>query len=97
MADAIDAMTKNAERLSRECQRVLEGQGEATQAAVLADLMSLWLAGHVVLEEIGKVDRPETDKVREKLLADWLTTVRALVPESEKEILARARPSGGRQ
>ena len=56
---------------------------------MLADLVSLWLAGHIVVEEIGQAERPETAKVREAMLNDWLETVRALVPESEKEILNR--------
>jgi hypothetical protein len=94
MSDATEAMTKNAERLSRRCQRVLKGQGEATQGAVLADLVSLWLAGHMVPEEIGKAEKPFTNEFRETMLTDWLATVRALVPESEKEILSRAHPRG---
>jgi hypothetical protein len=94
MSNATGAMTKQAEQLSRRCQRVLRGQGGATQGAVLADLVSLWLAGHMVPDEIGKAEKPFTDEVRELMLADWLTTVRALVPQSEKEILARARPHG---
>lgn len=94
-ADAA-AMTNHAVKLSRECQRVLHGQGAMIQAAVLADLMSLWLAGHIARDDFGNLDKVTTAVARNALLKDWLATVRDLVPESEKEILARAATMGGR-
>ena len=76
-----------AEKLSLACQDVLRGHYPIVQGAALAVLMSLWLAGHLVADEIGKAERPETAKRRDDLLAGWLDAVRLLVPESEKEIM----------
>jgi hypothetical protein len=92
-----DAMTERAEELSRRCQAILQGQGQATQSAVLADMLSLWIAGHICVEEIGKPDneRPVTDQTREELLTNFIAIVRKLVPESEKEIMQRIEPQGG--
>lgn len=80
--------------LSQACQRILRDQGPVIQSAVLADLLSLWLAGHCVIEEIGQPERPETDKLREEILAALIELARDLVPASEEEILQRAGPKG---
>lgn len=84
-----------AEKLSLACQDVLRGHDRLVQGAALAVLVSLWLAGHLVPDEIGKAERPETAKIRDELLASWLDAVRLLVPESEKEIMmAHVEPQG---
>jgi hypothetical protein len=78
-----------AEVVSKEIQKLLRGFGPETQGAVLADLLSLWLAGHFV------AGRPaQTSELREALLIEHITTVRKLVPESEKEIMAKIEPKG---
>lgn len=52
------------------------------QAAVLADLFAIWLAGHQ-----GK--KPEIDEFRERAIQDWCGTVRDLVPVNEQIIAGR--------
>jgi hypothetical protein len=75
--------------VSKEIQKLLRGLGPETQGAVLADLLSLWLAGHFV------AGRPaQTSELREALLIEHITTVRKLVPESEKEIMVKIEPKG---
>ncbi len=60
----------------------LAGRDPALQGAALADLVSLWLAGH-------------PPALRETFFADWIKTVRLLIPESEAEIFAgRTKPPG---
>lgn len=94
MSDDNSAAATRILELSQACQRILRDQGPAIQSGVLADLLSLWLAGHCVVEEIGQPERPETDKLREEILAALIELVRELVPTSEKEILQRAEPKG---
>jgi hypothetical protein len=70
------SMTKETERamtMSRSIQPMLAGLGPDIQGAVLADLVSLYFAGH----------NPE---IREKSIDLWIETMRELIPESEKEI-----------
>ena len=54
---------------------VLAGQPPELQGAVLADLLSLFIAGHA-------------PQLREEILALHIETVRQLVPASEREIFA---------
>jgi len=75
------AMARRVEELLQECQRVLGGQGGTMEGAVIARLLSLWLAGH-----------PKPDW--EQALTDFIDMVREMVLESEKEILQRAQPAG---
>jgi hypothetical protein len=69
-----------AEDFARECfdivarlKPLMAGHGPAMQGAVLADLISLWVAGHA----------PDSREGMMKLLFDHVT---ALVPESDKEL-----------
>ena len=61
---------------------------------MLTNRVSLWLAGHLEPDEIGKADRPKTDEVREAMLALFVKTVRDFLPTSEQVLLARAEPFG---
>ncbi len=81
ISDETLAKARRVEELLEECQRVLDGQNGTIEGAVIARLLSLWLAGH-----------PETD--RELALTDFIDMVREMVPESEKEILQRAELAG---
>jgi CRP-like cAMP-binding protein len=78
-----------AEAVSKEIQKLLRGLGPKIQGAVLADLLSLWLAGHFVARKPA-----QTSELREALLIEHITTVRKLVSESEKEIIAKIEPEG---
>lgn len=53
----------------------LAGRSPEVQGAVLADLLAMWLAGHIV-----KDDPAGTDALREELLEMHLRTVRKLIP-----------------
>ena len=72
-------------KISREIQPMLAGLGPDVQSAVLADLFSLFLAGHV---------GPGAEELREEITQEWLATVRRLVPVSEQQILGRIEPKG---
>lgn len=62
------------EHISKEIQPLLKGRPAHVQSGVLADLLSLWLAGHWPPE------------MREKLLKDFVALVRDLVPGSERQL-----------
>lgn len=81
-----DAMI--AMKVSRAMQPFLRGLGNEIQGAVLADLLSLWLAGHIA-------DTAEnTRKLRDDILVQHIAAVCDLIPKSEKQILATVRPEG---
>jgi hypothetical protein len=63
------------------------------QGAVVADLVSLWIAGHVVRDQElgGRIVKPDTDAYREDTLQEFTTLIRQLVPVSEQEILERIK------
>jgi hypothetical protein len=71
---------EEAYALSRALAKKLVGKSVQVQGAVLADLLAIWLAGHVNL------DNPDdSDAIREELLAAHLVAVRALVPINYEE------------
>lgn len=78
----MDDLATEVERVSRQIQPLLRGHPREVQAGVLADLLSLWLAGHWP---------PQS---RELFLADLVDLVRILVPESEKEVFGPAGHPG---
>jgi hypothetical protein len=82
-------MTARTEQLCREIQPFLAGEGAEVQGAVLADLVAMWLAGHVVLDDNRKIDGDATDAARTAALDQWLDLVRALSPINEKTIEAK--------
>jgi hypothetical protein len=73
---------------------VLEGQGPDVQGAVLADLLSLWLAGQIVLDDKGEIDRVQTLKMREEMLTLHIEHVRLMMPSSEAEVLHKLKTAG---
>ena len=60
--------------LRRRILPVLAGHGGATQGAVLAELLAMWIAGH---RAGGK---RATDRLREDILRMHLVVVRELIP-----------------
>jgi hypothetical protein len=66
---------KLIETLTDEIKPVLAGHPASVQGAVLADLLAIWLAGHVIPS-----DDVETAKFREDLLQSHLAIVRKLIP-----------------
>ena len=73
---------------------ILEGHGPDVQGAVLADLLSLWLAGQIVLDDNGGIDREQTVKMREDMLALHIEHVRLMLPSSEAEVLHKLKTAG---
>ena len=72
---------KLVERLSKRIRPLLAGHSPEIQGAVLADLVSLFIAGH-------------HPAMREEILALHTEAVRKLIPETEKEIFPDGRPEG---
>jgi hypothetical protein len=79
----------NAEEASLQARAIvlqikpfLAGLRSESQGAILADLLSLWLAGHIV-----PGNQEETEKLRGILLDNHIEAVRLLIPSSEQEIL----------
>ena len=73
------------EERSQKMQPFLSGLGPMVQGAVLADLVALWLAGHM-----GE----DAEQYRELLIAHFLEHVRKLIPVAEKQILSRTLVEG---
>jgi hypothetical protein len=63
---------------------ILHGQNPVIQGAALADLFAMWIAGHFDTEG-------HTAELREQIIADWMHTVRRLIPVNERMILERNR------
>jgi hypothetical protein len=61
---------------------ILHGHDPGIQSAVLADLLAMWLAGHIGADRHG---------MREHLLAEHIKLVRDLIPPNEKMILTDLR------
>lgn len=88
MDDDPDAEVKAVNRahvVSRKVQRVLAGEGQYVQMAVLADLVSVFIAGH-----FGD-DEKATAEVRAWALSEFVRVVDGLVPLSAAE---RGLPHG---
>jgi len=92
-----ELMTQRAEQVSGEMQALLHGLGVRTQGAILADLVSMWLAGQFDRSELDRPigsDRPLTAQARAEAFEEFIALVRDLVPESEKQIMRRVEPKG---
>jgi len=76
MNETTSTMASKALRLSNEIKPMLAGKGPDIQGAVLADLVSIYFAGH-----------PEF--IREKVIRMWMETMRELIPAIEQEISER--------
>jgi len=77
---------REIDRLVEQIMPILAGHHEAIQSGVLADLLSMWLAGHFIEGSAKK-----TAKLREQLLRDHMQLVRKLIPVNEAMILERTR------
>ena len=72
----------------KEIAPLLHGLDPETTSGVLAQLVSMWVAGHVVFESNGTtIERAETEAARREVFAYWTTLVDKLIPISETEIL----------
>lgn len=73
----IDRVVQLVDRLGS----LLHGNPSFVQGAVLADLVAIWIAGHMV-----EGSAEQTDELRARLLRDHIDAVRNLVPENAKAI-----------
>jgi hypothetical protein len=64
--------------ISEKIKPLLAGHDPSVQGAVLADLVSMYFAGH-------------HRDIREEAMALWLCTMVELIPASEQEIVARRK------
>lgn len=85
--DAPPIDPRRVEPIVRRIHRLLAGQPAQLQSGVLADLLAIWLAGHIVLG-----DPAETDRLRKELLDEHLRMVRELLPVNH-EIIHGKRPA----
>lgn len=67
---------------------ILKGHPSPLQGAALADLLAIWLAGHMI-----KGNPTATDRLREDILALHVEKVRELIPVNAVAIHGR---NGGR-
>jgi hypothetical protein len=66
---------------------LLAGHTPDVQGAALCDLLATWLAGQIVFNKDGSINRKETSKLRETLLQNHIKHMRLLIPINENEIL----------
>lgn len=71
----------DVETLAKAIKPLLAGKSPAIQGAVLADLLALWLAGHVV-----PGDPAAAEELRAELLARHVRAVIRLVPHAARAI-----------
>jgi hypothetical protein len=90
-----DEMAQRVAVVSREMQGLLYGLGHQIQGAVLADLVSMWIAGTWDIGELrGGFAGPLTTEARAYVFKEWIELVTDLIPESERELMQHVHPQG---
>lgn len=74
--------TTRAMQLVEQIRPILAGEDPAVQGAALADLLAMFLAGHVV---VGSPE--ESEGIREAYLTMHIEMVRKLIPLNYKAII----------
>ena len=82
--DSKDVANEGIE-IARRIAPQLAGLNTDIVGVALADLLSIWLAGHVVVGNVA-----ETAKMREVILAKHIDTVRSLILVNEMMLEERA-------
>jgi len=90
MDDAKEARRRRIARVAARIERALVGLPPEEQGVILAHLVSLWIAGHFVMEEFDKHPRPETADLRKSLVEAFKRTVFDMLPEAERSVLMTA-------
>ena len=72
----LDADAKLSMVITGRIKPILAGHPARVQSSVLAQLLAMWLAGHVALRQ----GAAENEKLRDELLRDHIDLVRRLVP-----------------
>lgn len=75
LTQTVEVDAKEVRRIANQARHLLAGRPAAVQSAVLADLLAIYLAGHIV-----RGDPVKTDVLREQLLDLHVDLVRQLVP-----------------
>jgi hypothetical protein len=70
--------------LIEQIHRLFEGRDPSIIGAVLADVLSTWLAGHMI-----EGNQKATDKLRRGMLEFHIKRVRELIPVNERAILEK--------
>jgi hypothetical protein len=92
MKNSVGKQVSEVNELSAVIQPYLYGRKPEIQGAVLADLLSIFLAGHMLVDKIsGEVDRVATDQMRETLLAQHLDGMRDMLRINEVMLLERMK------
>ncbi len=72
-----DDAAYEVEHIVRKIHDLLRGRTPEVQGGILADLVSLWVAGH-------------SPWARDQILAEWIKLLRDLIPESDKQLFGEA-------
>jgi hypothetical protein len=95
MSERMTDMTRDAlaaYELSRMLAKHLTGRSVEVQGAALADLLAIWLAGHV-----NSDDPDHSDDIREALLEAHINAVRALIQIAYEGKVKPRLPRGQRR
>lgn len=97
-AAAAQKMAEESDRLVEQIGPILHGHDPRLQASVLADLVSMWLAG-VQTENPNNADEwAAALAARELMFTEWIAVVRKLVEPNEQIIAIRSdRPQPPRK
>lgn len=91
MTEQIKAKEESVDKLFQRTRRIFAGKPPDVTGAVLAELVALWIAGHVADEKAW------TEELRERLLTVHVDIVRDLIPvmfeQAIKRKLAERKPA----
>lgn len=79
MSETGDEAVARGIELAQSVRSMFAGQGAEVQGMALADLLAIWLAGHIL-----KDDPEATAKLRYELLDQHIKAVWDLIPVNEK-------------
>lgn len=70
----VEEDVKEVQFIVKATSGLLQGKSPYVQGAALADLLAMWLAGHVILG-----DPKKTKRLHEEMIAAHIKTVRSLI------------------
>jgi hypothetical protein len=82
-----DREVRRIVRAADRIERLLHGLPAQDQNLILARMLALWIAGHFIKDEIDRVERPATAKLRDVLLDAHVHVVRQMLPDCEQHVL----------
>jgi hypothetical protein len=85
-----DPRNQQVQHLILKLMPHLFGQGGDVQGAALAELTSMWLSGHVVVNDgSGQIDVERTKDARDAIMEVWLNTMRELTEFYTKDTVTK--------